>query len=157
MTGFLQIPLARTLFAFAILACLPLGSAHFIPLPTLDDDERLQDAIETEEELMMVESRSIQGVISAPLFHENRERAKPRPRNAPAPAPVPVQRTLSYSLSGVLGSGDSRTAYLLNTATGETVTARAGDQHADIEIVRVEADRVIVIFDGEEKEIALGG
>lgn len=151
----MKTPLLKPIFIINILLLLIFLVSGALPLPAGDMDVRehkLQDDLNT---LLSEKAGDMETTKARPLFHANRRPPVAVVAAAPV-APKPKKVEFEYRLAGILGSSSSsRTAYLQNSRTQETVVVKSGDVLGPWKILEVAADSILVVGPDGEKAINL--
>jgi hypothetical protein len=79
----------------------------------------------------------------------------PAPPPPPAETPKPQIRRGVYALTGTMQVGDAFFATVKETATNRTKRIQVGDDLQEYKVTKVETDRVVLAFAGQEEELVL--
>jgi len=156
---FSRTPILRLFLIVNLLLVVALLGSNFIPLPKSSENALATSGDDDIENLLAERKGDVDEAKARPLFHESRRPPTTRVASKPA-APVKKKAEFAYRLVGIVGSAkSSRSAYLQDSRTQETVVVKAGHVLGDWKIERVDANLILVFGpDGEKTlELASGG
>jgi len=148
-------PLFRTLIIVNILLLCMLGVPYFWPLPAASNVDQNSGQESFEALIGVALATDIKPAQERPVFHVNRRPAQivQLPQQV---VQVHTERKLNIQLMGIVQtSNGERVAYLQNTDTNETFSARAADTTVGWTIEVIQADSVILVNGSRRKMIDL--
>lgn len=151
-------PVVRTM----MIGCGILFSVHFLsrlmPLPQLNEDGNRTSAASAVSDFLEELPTPLTEAYARPLFHASRR--PPEERVAPEVVPVAPRRReerFTLELVGMMGTAESgRTVFILDSATGETITSRTGEVVKGWLIESIEADSVVLTKAEDTKTLING-
>lgn len=155
MKLFANSPLFRSLMCLNLLVGLSLFGANYWPLPQPLSTEGEQVSASDIADYLGEGDALLAETLERPLFHQNR-RPPREVQKVQAPAPVVRKPRFVLQLVGVMGAASSdQTAFLLNTDSQATHTAKIGQIVDGWSVVSVDARTVTLTKDGEQKTLEL--
>lgn len=130
----------------------------FVPLPQLKEGGKGTNTASAVFDFLEEPPTPLTEAYARPLFHGSRR--PPEERVAPEVVPVAPRRReerFTLELVGMMGTVESgRTVFILDSATGETITSRTGEVVKGWLIESIEADSVVLTKAEDTKTLVNG-
>ncbi len=156
MQYILDSPIVKTMLGFNALVLAVLFLPALWPLPAIELIKGPEIGAEDIADYLGDGNFQISEAVKRPLFHSNRRPAVAAAKPQIAAKPEVLVEKFTLELVGIMGAtAQSRTAFLLDTDSTQTTSAKVGDILNGWSVVEISLDTILLNKELEQKTLSL--